>query len=226
MTCSKDRASGTSAGWHRGDYYRRPVPHGCSILFAGGCRSGQSVMWCCDCAKMRSMRYWSAICRFTTRIRPARSCSRVTSDTQQFSQVVTLAIDLMSQILLIDPAARLSVVVDVRLTLMVLALAPFIVMHRAGFPPDRPLHDHAVAARQCYGQRACSGDDQRYQRRQNLPAGTGDLSGIHWRQRAVILDQPATGVVFSGIFPILNCWPGSAQRRLVYFGGQTARRRH
>src|SRR6188474_2447425 len=59
--------------------------------------------------------------------------SRVTSDTQAFSQVVALATDLMSQILLVVLLIGYLFVVNVQLTLMTLLLTPFIVATALGF---------------------------------------------------------------------------------------------
>jgi len=59
--------------------------------------------------------------------------SRVTSDTQQFSQVVALAIDLLSQLLLILLLLGYLLLIDVRLTLIVVALAPLIILTALAF---------------------------------------------------------------------------------------------
>ena len=59
--------------------------------------------------------------------------SRVTSDTQSFSQVVALATDLMSQILLVVILIGYLFTVNVQLTLLTLALSPFIVITALSF---------------------------------------------------------------------------------------------
>ena len=59
--------------------------------------------------------------------------SRVTSDTQAFSNVVTLTLDLMSQMLLVVLLLSYLFLIDVRLTLMTLALAPLIVVTALSF---------------------------------------------------------------------------------------------
>src|SRR5574340_856638 len=52
--------------------------------------------------------------------------SRITSDTQAFSQVVTLTIDLMSRILVVVVLLIYLATISFRLTLILLALAPFV----------------------------------------------------------------------------------------------------
>src|SRR5215510_11820687 len=53
--------------------------------------------------------------------------SRVNSDTQAFSEVVRLSINLMSQLLLVLLLVIYLFTVNVRLTVVLLALAPFII---------------------------------------------------------------------------------------------------
>src|SRR5690554_1943167 len=59
--------------------------------------------------------------------------SRVTSDTQAFSQVVTLTTDLISQVLLIVLLVGYLFYVNVELTLLTLLLAPPIIIVALGF---------------------------------------------------------------------------------------------
>jgi len=51
--------------------------------------------------------------------------SRVTSDTQYFSNVATLVMDLLSQVMLVALLAAWLLAIDVRLTLLLLAMTPF-----------------------------------------------------------------------------------------------------
>jgi len=53
--------------------------------------------------------------------------SRVTSDTQDFSNVVTLVMDLLSQVMLVILLAAWLLAIDLRLTLLLLAMTPFAV---------------------------------------------------------------------------------------------------
>jgi ABC-type multidrug transport system fused ATPase/permease subunit len=53
--------------------------------------------------------------------------SRVTSDTQDFSNVVTLTLNLMSQVLIVTIVVGLLVFIDLRLALITLTIAPIVV---------------------------------------------------------------------------------------------------
>ena len=67
---------------------------------AGGFGASGGQRGAATCARTLSTRCSSATCRFTTRMLSGKIVSRVTSDTQAFSQVVTLTMDLLSQMLL------------------------------------------------------------------------------------------------------------------------------
>lgn len=147
--------------------------------------------------------------------------SRVTSDTQQFSQVVSLAIDLLSQLLLIVLLLIFLLRIDLRLTLMVLALAPVIIGVALAF---RRIARYTVTQ----SRRASALVSSHVQE---------TISGISvaktFRQEQAIYDEflsvnrqsfwinLRTGYVFSGIFPILDVLAGIGTAVLVYFGGRT-----
>lgn len=147
--------------------------------------------------------------------------SRVTSDTQQFSQVVSLTIDLLSQLLLIVLLLGFLAHIDIRLTLLVLALAPFIIGTALGF---RRIARYTITQ----SRRASAVVSSHVQE---------TISGISvaktFRQEQVIFDEfqnmnrqsyrinLRTGYVFNGIFPILNVLAGIGTAALVYFGGRT-----
>ncbi len=149
--------------------------------------------------------------------------SRVTSDTQQFAQVVTLTIDLVGQLLLIVLLLGYLIHVNLRLTLMVLALAPFIMGTALAF---RRVARYTITQ----SRRASAVVSAHVQE---------TVSGISvaktFRQEQVIYDEfldvndqsfrinLRTGYVFSGIFPILDILAGIGTAALVYFGGITAR---
>lgn len=145
--------------------------------------------------------------------------SRVTSDTQAFSSVVTLATDLMSQILLIFFLIGYLFIVNAQLTVILLLLAPFIVVTALMF---------RKIARQTVTQ----------SRRVNAIVNAHiqeTVSGISvaktFRQEQAVYDQflnvnkdsyrinLRTGYVFSSIFPILNALAAFGTAALVYFGG-------
>jgi ATP-binding cassette, subfamily B, bacterial len=148
--------------------------------------------------------------------------SRVTSDTQAFSHVVSLATDLMSQILMVVLLIGYLFSVNVQLTLLTLALSPFIVFVALAF---RKIARETVTR----------------SRRVNAVVSAHiqeTISGIAiaktFRQEQAILDEfldvnaqsyrvnLRTGYTFSSIFPILNLLAGLGTAGLVYFGGLSA----
>ncbi len=145
--------------------------------------------------------------------------SRVTSDTQAFSQVVALVTDLASQILLVILLIGYLFVVNVQLTLVTLALAPFIVATALAF-------------------RKIARETVTQSRRINAVVSSHiqeTISGISiakaFRQERTVYDEfltvnaqsygvnLRTGYTFSSIFPILNLLAGVGTAALVYFGG-------
>jgi ABC-type multidrug transport system fused ATPase/permease subunit len=149
--------------------------------------------------------------------------SRVTSDTQQFSQTVTLIVDLLSQLLLIVLLMAYLFSVNGKLSLMVLALAPFIIVMALGF---RRIARYTITQSRRVGAEVSAHVQE-------------TVSGISvaktFRQEQMIYDefkevnsrafwiQLRTGFVFSGIFPILNILAGIGTAVIVYFGGMSAR---
>jgi ATP-binding cassette subfamily B protein len=144
--------------------------------------------------------------------------SRVTSDTQAFSSVVSLATDLMSQILLVILLVAYLFTISVKMTLIMMALAPFIIAAALAF---RHIARNTVTQ----------------SRRVNAVVSSHiqeTISGIRiaktFRQENTIYtefldvnDQSykinlRTGYTFSSIFPILNLLAGLGTAALVYFG--------
>ncbi|MBZ0303658.1 MAG: ABC transporter ATP-binding protein/permease [Anaerolineae bacterium] len=144
--------------------------------------------------------------------------SRVTSDTQAFSSVVSLATDLMSQILLVFLLVGYLFTISVPMTLIMLALAPFIVAAALAF---RRIARNTVTQ----------------SRRVNAVVSSHiqeTVSGIRiaktFRQEQAVYDEfldvnaqsyrinLRTGYTFSSIFPILNLLAGLGTAALVYFG--------
>jgi ATP-binding cassette, subfamily B, bacterial len=149
--------------------------------------------------------------------------SRVTSDTQQFAQTVTLVVDLLSQILLIILLIGYLFTINTGLTLVVLALSPFIIVAALAF---RRIARHTITQ----SRRATAEVSAHVQE---------TVSGISvaktFRQEQAIYDEflgvnkqafrinIRTGYVFSAIFPILNILSGVGTAAVVYFGGLTSR---
>ena len=148
--------------------------------------------------------------------------SRVTSDTQAFSQVVTLATDLLSQLLLVVLLLGYLFSVSAPLALLLVLLSPLIIVTALAF---RKLARSTVTQ----------------SRRVNAVVSSHiqeTVSGIRvaktFRQEQAIYDEflevnarsyrinLRTGYTFSSIFPILNALAGVGTAALVYFGGGRA----
>ncbi len=149
-----------------------------------------------------------------------RIVSRVTSDTQDFATVVTLTIDLLSQVLLVAIIAVVMFTINWQLALITLATGPVVIAAALTFRRVARL-----TTRQA--QRALA----------NVNASIQEtVSGIavakSFRQEAAIYQQfrqtnelafqvrLRQGLVFSSIFPILNLLSGIAIATIVYFGGR------
>lgn len=148
--------------------------------------------------------------------------SRVTSDTQDFANVVTLTLNLISQLLLVIVVAGVLFTIDVGLTLLALTIAPIVVLVALGF---------RRIARQTtqQAQRALASVNAHLQE---------TISGIaiakNFRQEQFIYDEFAKvnrqsyqvtlrqGFVFSSIFPVLVTVAGLGTVIVVYFGGLRA----
>ena len=150
--------------------------------------------------------------------------SRVTSDTQDFANVVTLTLNLISQVLLVILIVGYLFSINAQLAWMALAIAPFVIAAALAF--------RTIARRTT-------------QQAQRLLATVNStvqetISGIsiakNFRQEQTIYDefvdvneqayqvQVRQGFVFSGIFPVLVFIAGMGTAVIVYFGGNTALR--
>ena len=156
---------------------------------------------------------------FFDEVPSGRIVSRVTSDTEEFANTVSLAMNLVSQVLLIVIVVIALLFRNVTLTLYALAIAPFIVILALGF------------------RRIARTTTQRSQRaRSNVNTTIQEtMSGISvaksFRQEEKIyrefqaVNKQAyrvglmTGFVFSSIFPVLFIVAGLGTTFLVYAGG-------
>jgi ABC-type multidrug transport system fused ATPase/permease subunit len=150
--------------------------------------------------------------------------SRVNSDTQAFSQTVTLAMDLMSQLLLVALLIGYLFTVDAGLTWLTLGLAPFIMAVALGF---RQLARHTItqsrrvkAAVSSHIQETISGIGvaKTFRQEQSVYDEFVDVNAQSYRINL------RTGYVFSGIFPLLDTLAGIGTAALVFFGGQAVLR--
>lgn len=146
--------------------------------------------------------------------------SRVTSDTQAFTQVVTLTMELLSQLLLIVLLIGYLFTVNTPLTLITLLLAPPIVAVALAF--RRLARVTVTQSRRIMAEVSSH--------IQESVSGIGVAKSF--RQEHAIYDEfldvnrqsyrinLRTGYVFSGIFPILNVLAAFGTTALVYFGGR------
>ena len=146
--------------------------------------------------------------------------SRVTSDTQAFSTVVTLTATLMGQLGQVVLVAAVLVWVNPTLAAITLAVAPFVVLLALGF--------RAVA-------RQTTTQARRVQAEVNSTVQES-ITGIGvakaFRQEAAVYQtfrevngrsydlNLRQGLVFSSIFPLLGILGGLAATAVVWFGGQ------
>lgn len=145
--------------------------------------------------------------------------SRVTSDTQAFSSVMTLTMDLLSRVLLVVLLIGYLLSVSARLTVILLLLAPFIVVVALTFRVIArrtiTLSRRMSATVSAHIQETVSGIGVAKTFRQE-PAIYADFLKVNTQSRRVNL---RTRYVFSSIFPILNILAGIGTAALVYFGG-------
>jgi len=146
--------------------------------------------------------------------------SRVTSDTQQFSQVVGLVTDLMSQVLLVILLVGYLFFIDAKLTLMTLLLAPFIVVTALGFRKiarntvTQSRRIHAEVSSHIQETVSGIGVAKTFRQENTVYKEFLDVNKQSYRINL------RTGYVFSSIFPILNLLAGFGGAALVYYGGR------
>ena len=145
--------------------------------------------------------------------------SRVLSDTQDFSSVVTLSIELLSQVLLVMAVTSSLFFVNVTLAWITLAISPLVIIAALAF------------------RRAARAATQQAQRAGSLvnSAVSETVSGIgvakSFRREALIYKEFAEtnamqyrikvrqSIIFGSIWPVLGSITGLALVVLVYFGG-------
>ena len=148
-----------------------------------------------------------------------RVVSRVTADTQDFSTVVTLTLNLISQLLQVGILVGLLFYIDVRLALLALVIAPVIVAVALGF--------RRIARRVTQQARRVLADVNA-----NVQESiTGISVAKAFRQEAAIYDgfndvnaqsyrlNLLQGLTFSAIFPVLGLVAGIGSALILYFGG-------
>ena len=159
---------------------------------------------------------------FFDEFRSGRIISRITSDTEEFAQVVQLVTDLLSQLMMIVILLIALLNVSWQLTLMVLSFAPVVLLlalafrrvarrvTRQGF---RVLAEVNAAI-----QEAVTGISVAKNFRQEAAIYAG-FSEVNRRSYRVNLRR---GFTLAMVFPLLNALSGSGMAVLVYWGGLAA----
>jgi ATP-binding cassette, subfamily B, bacterial len=147
-----------------------------------------------------------------------RIVSRVTSDTQDFSAVVTLSLNFMSQVLQVVIVTALLFFIDPRLALITLSIAPIVVIISLLF--RRIARHTTVQARRVLAEVNATVQE----------TITGISVAKGFRQEGRIFDEfqkvnaqtyrlsLRQGLVFSSIFPVLGTVAGIGTALVVYFG--------
>jgi ATP-binding cassette subfamily B protein len=156
---------------------------------------------------------------FFDEFKSGRIISRITSDTEEFSQVVMLVTDLIGQILLVTILTVALFTVSWQLTLALLALTPLVFLLAIGFRRIARMVTRK-------GFRAIAEVNSAIQE-----AVTGISVAKNFRQEAAIYDAFSRvnrqsyainlrrGFVLANIFPVLNALAGVGTAMLVYWGG-------
>jgi ATP-binding cassette, subfamily B, bacterial len=166
----------------------------------------------CDSVLRRDMSFYD---QFSS----GKIVSRVTSDTAAFSQVMNLSMELLSRLLLVFALVGYLATVSLKLTGILLALAPLIVGAALAF--------RAIARRTITASRRMNAEVSGHI--QETVSGIGVAKTF--RQEPAIYAEfvkvngqslrvnRRTRYVFSSIFPILNILAGIGTASLVYAGG-------
>ncbi|VAW33094.1 Heterodimeric efflux ABC transporter, permease/ATP-binding subunit 2 [hydrothermal vent metagenome] len=151
-----------------------------------------------------------------------RIVSRITSDTQAFGEVIILSTDVINQLAVAIILIAVLFGIEWRLTLLVLAMAPFVALAALTF---RKLARRVTQQ----GSRAMGEVNKAIQE-----AVTGIRVAKNFRQEQAIYDDfllvnqqsyrinVRRGFVIANIFPVLNILAGIGTAVLIFFGGRSA----
>lgn len=151
-----------------------------------------------------------------------RIVSRITSDTQEFGEVVTISTDVINQLVVAIILIVILLGIDVRLTLLVLGMVPFVIVVALTF--------RRLARR--VTQQSSRGLAEVNKAIQE--AVSGIRVAKNFRQENAIyqqfdqVNQQAYDInvrkafVMANIFPVLNALGGLGTAVLVYYGGRSA----
>ena len=151
-----------------------------------------------------------------------RIVSRVTSDTQDFAMVVTLTIDLLSQLVLVFVISGVLLNRNPRLALITLSLGPIVIVIALLFRQlarrAMQLAQRSIASVNATIQETISGIAVAKNFRQEA-AIYQDFQAINEQAYRVQIRRMA---VFGSIFPLLNTVSGVSVALIVYVGGLMA----
>lgn len=151
-----------------------------------------------------------------------RVVSRITSDTQEFGEVLLLSADVLNQLAVAIILIAILFTIEWKLTLAVLIMAPFVTLVALGF--------RGLARRTTrQGTRAMGEVNKSIQE-----AVTGIRVAKNFRQEQAIYEEFGVinqqaydinvrrGFVLANIFPVLNALAGVGTAVIIYFGGLAA----
>ena len=145
--------------------------------------------------------------------------SRVTSDTEDFATVVTLSLNLVSQLMMVLIVTAALFYVSPSLALVAISIAPVcfavaLAFRRVARTTTQRAR-RALASVNALVQETMSGISVAKSFRQER-AIYGEFAVVNQRSYAVNLRQ---GLTFSAIFPLLNTIAGLGTAAVIYFGG-------
>jgi ATP-binding cassette, subfamily B, bacterial len=156
---------------------------------------------------------------FYDQLSSGKIVSRVNSDTQAFSQVVVLAIDLLSQLSLVALLVGYLFWIDARLSWLLIGFTPLIVGAALAF---RRIARGTITESRRIGatvsahiQETISGIGVAKAFRQE-PAIYAEFLEVNAQSQRI---NRRTGYVFSAIFPVLNILSGAGRAAVAYFAG-------
>ena len=140
--------------------------------------------------------------------------SRVLSDTEAFSKVVTMTIDVVGQVVMTVLIFAYLFTVDVPLTLIALVLVPAMFSMALAFRHLSRRRRHPVTPFGGRRQQSRARDDERHRGRQVVPQGATPVRAIRAGERALV--SFSAGVKTWCSPASFRCWapsPGWARRR-------------
>ncbi len=156
---------------------------------------------------------------FYDEFKTGRILSRITTDTQDFAQVITLVTDLVSQVLVIGILSSVLFTIDWKLTLMLLGFTPLVMGLALSFrrlarfvtrQGNRAMANVNSAIRE-----TIAGISVAKNFRQER-AVYGEFAAVNAQSYVINIRR---GFVLSNIFPALNALAGIGTSAMIYFGG-------